>query len=187
MPCLGAAGRRAHRCNYRWFHSALSQMKTLIESARWRRSQIAETFASVRVSASFYRLTKDVFVLPVIESKSELIEGQGQVFSTDVVEGTDHPALEKAPKGFNVLGMYFAAHVDAALMLAQFVGVAVLAEAIGQVFIGCHQRDALETVSRTNPSRVSRRVLAMTLQTTFALRAIAPITGILPEASPPDL
>ena len=42
-------------------------MRTLVESVRWRRSQIAETFPSVRVSAPSYRFAEDVSFVPIVE------------------------------------------------------------------------------------------------------------------------
>jgi hypothetical protein len=49
-------------------------MATSIELARWRRSQIAETFASVRVSALCYRAAKDIFFVAIVEPELKLRE-----------------------------------------------------------------------------------------------------------------
>jgi hypothetical protein len=54
--------------------------RTPIEQARWRRSQIAETFASVRVSAPCYRFAEYVGFLAVIEAKLKLVQVQRQIF-----------------------------------------------------------------------------------------------------------
>jgi hypothetical protein len=37
------------------------------EPARWRRSQIAETFASVRVSAPSYHFAENIGFVPIVE------------------------------------------------------------------------------------------------------------------------
>jgi hypothetical protein len=69
------------------------KMTISIEQGRWRRSQIAETVASSHVSASCYRAPKDVFVVAIVESESELIEIERQIFLTHVVVGPDDSAF----------------------------------------------------------------------------------------------
>jgi hypothetical protein len=72
-----------------------------IASARWRRSQIAETVATYRASPPCYRLPKDVFFVAIVESETELREVQRQIFLADVVVGADDSALEQGPEGIN--------------------------------------------------------------------------------------
>ncbi len=86
-------------------------MKTLIAQARWRRSQIAETFASVRVSASCYRLAEYIRFLAVVKSELKLVQIQRQIFFAHVMVGTDHATFQETPKTLDALGVNVAAHV----------------------------------------------------------------------------
>ena len=86
-------------------------MTTLIEQARWRRSQIAETFASVRVSAPSYRLAEYVGFIPVVKSELKLIQIERQIFLADVMIGSDDSAFQQRPERFNRVRVNVAAHV----------------------------------------------------------------------------
>jgi hypothetical protein len=46
----------------------------------WRRSHIAETFASVRVSAPSYRFAKNIGFVPIVEPELKLVQIQRQKF-----------------------------------------------------------------------------------------------------------
>jgi hypothetical protein len=116
-------------------------MRTPIESARWRRSRIAETFASVRVSASSYRLSKDVFVLAVVKAERELIQIEGQVFAADVVVSAHDTALKQRPKALHAVRMDQATHVLASTMPHKLMGVQLAKFAIGRMFVGRQQCD----------------------------------------------
>src|ERR1700674_5107767 len=87
--------------------------QTLIASVRWRRSQIAETFASVRVSAPSYRAPEYVGILAVVKSELKLREIQRQIFFAHTVIAAHDSALEQRPKRFNRIGMDDAAYVFA--------------------------------------------------------------------------
>ena len=76
-------------------------MEIPTESARWRRSQIAETFASVRVSAPSYRFAEYVGFVPVVEPELKLVQVQRQIFLADVMVRSDDAALEQRPERFN--------------------------------------------------------------------------------------
>ncbi|MFZ0247264.1 MAG: hypothetical protein WAL68_16430 [Candidatus Binatus sp.] len=82
--------------------------QTPIEPARWRRSQIAETFASVRVSAPCYRLAEYIGFVLVVEPKCKLIEVQGQILFGHLVVVPNDPTLEQRPERFDGLRMNFA-------------------------------------------------------------------------------
>ena len=61
-------------------------MKTVpVEPTRWRLSQIAETFASVRVSAPCYRLPEDVFFVAIVEPELKFVQVQRQIILADLV------------------------------------------------------------------------------------------------------
>ena len=92
-----------------------------IAAARWRRSQIAETFASVRVSAPCYRLPKDVWFVAIVESETELRKVQRLIFLADIVVGADDPALQQRPERFHRVRVNESAHVFAAAMIYSFV------------------------------------------------------------------
>src|ERR1700728_822625 len=92
-----------------------------IEWARWRRPQIAETFASVRVSAPCYRFAEYVGFLTVVKSELKFRQIQRQIFLADVVVGADDSSLKQRPEGINVLGVYLTAHILAATMGYDFM------------------------------------------------------------------
>jgi hypothetical protein len=117
------------------------EMRTPIEPARWRRSQIAETFASVRVSASCYRPFKDVFVLAVVEAEGELIQVQRQIFAADVVIGADNTALQQGPKRLDAVGMDFTAYVNLVPVLDYLMGIKLAELAVGRVLVGRQEAD----------------------------------------------
>src|ERR1035437_5149250 len=96
-------------------------METPIEPARWRRSQIAETFASVRVSASCYRPAEYVRLVAIVEAETALREIQRQIFLADVVVGADDSALEQRPERFHRVCVDESAHVFAPAMIHGFV------------------------------------------------------------------
>ncbi len=74
---------------------------TSVASARWRRSQIAETFASVRVSAPSYRLAENIGVVSVVKPELKLREIQRQILLADVVVGAHDATLQQRPESFN--------------------------------------------------------------------------------------
>ena len=61
--------------------------------AHWRRSQIAETFASVRVSAPSYRFAEYVGFAPIVKSELKFREIQRQIFLAHIVRGRGTIAL----------------------------------------------------------------------------------------------
>ncbi len=75
--------------------SALESSATATASARWRRPLIAETFASVRVSAPSYRFAENVGFVPIVKSKLKLIQIQRQIFLADAMVCSDHATLEQ--------------------------------------------------------------------------------------------
>ena len=85
--------------------------QALSVSIRWRRSQIAETFASVRVSAPCYRFPENIGVLAVVMTELELRQIQRQILLTYVVIGADDAALQQSPKGIERLSVNLSAHV----------------------------------------------------------------------------
>jgi hypothetical protein len=87
------------------------------EPARWRRSQIAETVASSRVSAPCYRFPKDVFFVAIVESERELGKVQWQIFFAHVVIGAKHATLQERPERFHVVRVNEAANILAFAMV----------------------------------------------------------------------
>jgi hypothetical protein len=80
-------------------------MQTAIQAAstpvRWRLSSLAETVASVRVSAACYRRSENVDVLAVVVAELKFRDVQRQILLADLVIGTDNAALEDAPEALN--------------------------------------------------------------------------------------
>jgi len=114
-------------------------MRTAIEQARWRRSQIAETFASVRVSAPCYCLAEYVGFFPIVEPELKLRQIQRQIFLADVVMGADNYSLQQRPERINVLSVCLAAHVLAATVRYDFMWHCPLEQPVAGVFIGSDQ------------------------------------------------
>ena len=116
------------------------EMKAPTE-ARWRRSQIAETFASVRVSAPCYRLPKYIVVLSIVEAERKLVQVQWQVFLADVMVCSHHATLQQRPEVFEVLSMNLAAHVLALRMVHSFMAETAMQMFVSNILIGRDQAD----------------------------------------------
>ena len=99
-------------------------MKTLVEPACWRHSQIAETFASVRVSAPCYRLAEYVGFSAIIVAVLKLRQVQRQVFLADVMEGSHDAALQERPEVIQILGVNDATHIFFGFVINGIVRVA---------------------------------------------------------------
>ena|SRR5579862_3180885 len=98
-------------------------MKTPIESARSRRSRIAERFASNCLSASYYRLAEYVALMAIVETELELREVERQILRAHLMIAAHYAALEQRPEGFDVLRVRLSAHVFRFAMLHHFVFV----------------------------------------------------------------
>ena len=119
-----------------------------IEQARWRRSQIAETFASVRVSAPCYCFAENIGFLAIVESKLKLVQVQRQIFLAHLVIAAHDAAFKQRPKRLNRISMNNAAHVLARAMANDLMrqGEPVSAhpkQAITGMLIGRDQINAL--------------------------------------------
>src|SRR5260370_37118678 len=97
--------------------------RTLIEPTRWRALACSEASASYYASAASYGFSKDVGVLAVVKTELKLREVQRQIFLADVMIGSNHSALEQAPKVFQIVSMHFAAHILARAMADRFMGI----------------------------------------------------------------
>ena len=118
------------------------EMKTPTE-ARWRRSQIAETFASVRVSAPCYRVAKYIVVLSIVEAERKLVQVQRQVLLADVMVRSHHATLQERPEVFEVLSMNLAAHVLALHMVHSFMAETAMQMFVANILIGRDQADSV--------------------------------------------
>ena len=77
----------------------------LVASVRWRRSSLAETDASVTVSAACYRRPEHVGITTVVVAELKFSDVQSHIFRADLVERADYAALENAPEAFNRVGV----------------------------------------------------------------------------------
>ena len=68
---------------------------------RWQLSSLAETVASVGVSAACYRFPENIGVVTVVVPELKFRDVQRQVFLADLVIAANDPALEDAPKTLN--------------------------------------------------------------------------------------
>src|ERR1700694_1382228 len=85
-------------------------------TACWRALACSEAPASLCASAASYRFSKDVFIVPVVETDLELREIQGKLFLAYMMVRPDDAPFEQAPERFDVVGMDFTAHVFAFAM-----------------------------------------------------------------------
>src|ERR1700687_4206547 len=140
-----------------------TRIEIRVEQARWRRSQIAETFASVRVSAPCYRFAEYVGLFAIVKSELKLVQIQRQIFLAHFVVTPHHSALEQRPERFNRIGMNDAAHVFARAMandlMRQCESVSTHSkQAITGMFIGRNQVDAFAVDGLTNETIERHRV-----------------------------
>jgi hypothetical protein len=125
------------------FRRFRSRRKTPIASARWRRSQIAETFASVRVSAPSYRFTENIGFISIVEPELKLVQIERQIFLADVMVGSDHATFQQRPKTFDALSVNVAAHVFARAVTNELMLAIVDADGVvGAEIVSDNQRCA---------------------------------------------
>ena len=117
--------------------------KTPTEQARWRRSQIAETFASVCVSAPSYRFAEYIGFLPVVKSELKLRQIERQIFFADMMVRAEDSAFQERPERFHIVRVNHAAHVLALAMVHGFMRKPLPSGEIliAGMFIGRDQRD----------------------------------------------
>ena len=110
-----------------------------LASSRW----IADGFAEICPSASCYGAPKDVFVVPIVESESELIEIQRKIFLAHVVVGADDSALQQRPESLNRVRVNDAAHILIFAVTDEIVrATAVRHRVVTAMLIGNYQLDA---------------------------------------------
>src|SRR5688572_1274795 len=63
----------------------------------------SEAPSSRGASVGCYRGTKDIFSVPIVETKNKLVEIQRQIFSGHAVISSDHATLQQRPKTFDAL------------------------------------------------------------------------------------
>src|ERR1700674_488238 len=71
----------------------------------WRMSQEPEAVASLCASASCYRDSEDIGIVPVVIPELDLRNVQRQVLGADLMERANHAALKDAPKSLNRVRM----------------------------------------------------------------------------------
>lgn len=157
-----------------------------VESACWL---AAEVHASAHTSASCYCGPEDVRVLTVVESELKLIEVQREIFRGNIVIGAKNPALQERPESFDAVGMNQPAHIFPAAMadyfMRQSIG-SVAQQPIAGMLIRRNEFNAL--TDGLADKAIQRRgigVLSIMRQTTLPLRAIAPMTAVLPAVPGP--
>lgn len=114
-----------------------------IESACWRALACSEAPASCCASAASYRLSKDVVIVPIVESELEFREVERQIFLADVMVRPNYPALQQAPERFDIVRVDLAAHVFARAVSDDFVWKEMSQIAVSAPFIRCDQIDFL--------------------------------------------
>jgi hypothetical protein len=132
-------------------------MRIPIEPARWRALACSEAPASYCASAASYGLSKDVFIVPIVEAELKFVQIQRQILLRHVVIRADDSALEQSPETINILSVYFSAHVLASgvsycvMAKARSTQIAITGRLIGRDQINlvahCHLN---ETVERAN-------------------------------------
>ena len=71
----------------------------------------AEVPASSGASASSHSCPENIWILPIVESKLELVQVERQIFLAHIVIGADDAALHQGPKRFDVVRMDVPANV----------------------------------------------------------------------------
>ena len=114
-----------------------------IETApvRWRRSSQAETDASDLVSATCYRLPKNVGVMPIIVAELELRDVERHIFLAHFVERADDAALENRPEAFDCLSVYRANDIFASGVVNRLVRVFLAEMLVANPFVSAKQAD----------------------------------------------
>lgn len=129
--------------------------------ARWRRSQIAETFASVRVSAPCYCLAEYIGFLSVVEPELKLVQIERQIFLADVMVRSNHAAFQQRPKTFDALRVDIPAYILASRMADELMFAVVDADGVvGAKLIRNHER-CVSLRNFANKSSQSVRVRAL--------------------------
>jgi hypothetical protein len=108
---------------------------------RWRLLSLAETVASVGVSAGCYGRSEDIFVVAVVISELKFGDVQRQIFLADLVIGADNAALQDAPEAFNRVGVNGADDVFAASVADHLMGIQLLDVVVADPFVGNEQAD----------------------------------------------
>src|SRR5207244_8814054 len=72
--------------------------------------------ASPGASVTCYRRAKDIFVVPVVETKNKLVQIQRQILAAHAVISADHATLQQRPERLNAVRVdrtanIFALHV----------------------------------------------------------------------------
>jgi hypothetical protein len=107
---------------------------------------VAEAIASVNASAACYRLAEDIGFVAIAVTELKFVQVERQVLPADVMIGADDPTLQQAPKAFQVIRVYLAAHVLAATMCDCLMRERLRSgteQPIACMFVGCNQSDPL--------------------------------------------
>jgi hypothetical protein len=90
----------------------------------------AEGSSSCDASACRYGTLKDVGISSVIEPIRKLVQVERKIFSADIVVRPDDAPLEQAPKGIEIVCVYFPMHVFASGMMYFLVAISEPAEIV---------------------------------------------------------
>ena len=140
-----------------------------------------EVCASPQASESSYGIAEDILVLAIVIAELEFREILRQVLFAHIVIGPDDPAFEQAPKIVNISRVDRSANVFMTAMVNGLVPIThVIQRGITRRVIRRYQFNIVAHGSRTKLVSVLALVFSITLQTTFPLREIAPMTPTLP-------
>ena len=162
-------------------------MRIPIESACWRALACSEAHASYHASASgpLYCLAEYIGFATVVMTELELREIERQILLRDVVISANNSAFEQRPERLDIVRVNLATHILACIMGDDFVRKAKPQIPITAASSVAIRLTRSATAFRTNPLSVCSLVSSITLQTTFPLRAIAPMTAVLPVLAAP--
>ena len=116
-------------------------MRTSITSIRWRRWRSTEATASQYASAStpLYRVAENIGFASVVETELKLVEVQREILLADMMIRADDATLQQCPETFDVIGMYFAAHVLKRFVINGLVAKCLMQFLIARTFVGRDQ------------------------------------------------
>jgi hypothetical protein len=140
----------------------------------------AEAAASVADSASSYDVQEYVRVLSIVEAVLKFRQILRQIFLADVVIAAHDSALNQRPERFDVVCADPTANILAITVFDDFAPYPLCSSVATKSTLS-------DVTLRTKPVSVSVSVVSIIWQTTLPLRAVAPMTGILPDACPPAL
>ena len=105
------------------------------------RLQQAKILCLASSSASTYRGSKNIRVLPIVVAELKLRNIERQIFAADLVEATNNAALNERPKAFDCVGVDRTDNVLPGFVIDDAMWVFIAKSVIAWIGIGTKQAD----------------------------------------------